>query len=95
MVLNFAEFLREQRLARGVTTVLLAEQLEVSPQYISHLERGRRRPSRAFMARCAALLRVDVEYIRFLAQPIPEMKTMFSRATPISGRIFCIWARMA
>ncbi len=72
MVLNFAEFLREQRLARGVTTVLLAEQLEVSPQYISHLERGRRRPSRAFMARCAALLHVDVEYIRFLAQPIPE-----------------------
>jgi|SaaInl4_135m_RNA_FD_contig_31_1605252_length_2525_multi_12_in_0_out_0_1 transcriptional regulator with XRE-family HTH domain/tetratricopeptide (TPR) repeat protein len=72
MVLNFAEFLREQRLARGVTTVLLAEQLEVSPQYISHLERGRRRPSRAFMARCAGLLRVDVEYIRFLAQPIPE-----------------------
>jgi transcriptional regulator with XRE-family HTH domain len=72
MVLNFAEFLRERRLARGVTTVLLAEQLEVSPQYISHLERGRRRPSKAFMARCAALLGENVEYIRFLAQPIPE-----------------------
>ena len=72
MILNFAEFLREQRLARGVTTVLLAEQLEVSPQYISHLERGRRRPSKAFMARCSALLNVDVDYIRFLAQPIPE-----------------------
>ncbi|MBT3268319.1 helix-turn-helix domain-containing protein [Candidatus Poribacteria bacterium] len=72
MVLNFAEFLRERRLARGITTVLLAEQLEVSPQYISHLERGRRRPSKAFMARCAALLGENVEYIRFLAQPIPE-----------------------
>lgn len=72
MILNFAEFLREQRLARGITTVLLAEQLEVSPQYISHLERGRRRPSKAFMARCSALLNVNVDYIRFLAQPIPE-----------------------
>lgn len=38
---NFGDRLRELREVKGVTLEELAEELDVSPSYVSHLERGK------------------------------------------------------
>lgn len=50
----------------------LAERLEVSPQFISLLESTKRHPSDKLVQRTARLFEEDLNYLRFLAQPIPE-----------------------
>ena len=71
-MLHFGEYLRHHRLAQGLTMQELAERLEVSPQFISLLESTRRHPSDKLVQRTARLFEEDLNYLRFLAQPIPE-----------------------
>ncbi|MDP6801517.1 MAG: helix-turn-helix transcriptional regulator, partial [SAR202 cluster bacterium] len=71
-MLNFSQYLRQGRLANGLTMQQLASRLLVSPQFISLLESGKRFPSDKLVQRCAAEFQEDLNYLRFLAQPIPE-----------------------
>ncbi|GIX06260.1 MAG: hypothetical protein KatS3mg115_0663 [Candidatus Poribacteria bacterium] len=71
-LLTFAEYLRHRRLSHHLTMEELARQLSVSPQFISLLENGKRRPSEKVVRRCAQVFGDDVNYVRFLAQPVPE-----------------------
>jgi transcriptional regulator with XRE-family HTH domain len=68
---TFAEFLRQHRLSRNLTMQELAVEVNVSAQFISLLESGKRRPSDKLVRRCAEFFAQDVHYVRFLAQPIP------------------------
>ncbi|MDA1192800.1 MAG: helix-turn-helix transcriptional regulator [Candidatus Poribacteria bacterium] len=71
-MLNFSEYLRQERLATGLTMQELAGKLLVSPQFISLLENGKRHPSDKLVQRCAKFFGEDLNYLRFLAQPIPD-----------------------
>lgn len=71
-MLHFGEYLRQERLSQGLTMQELAERLEVSPQFISLLESTKRHPSDKLVQRTARLFEEDLNYLRFLAQPIPE-----------------------
>ncbi|MDA1191766.1 MAG: helix-turn-helix transcriptional regulator [Candidatus Poribacteria bacterium] len=72
---DFAEYLRQRRLSRGLTMQQLATALSVSPQFISLLESGHRRPSAPFLNRCASYFQDDPRFLRFLAQPFtPEQR---------------------
>jgi len=71
-MLHFGEYLRQARLSQGLTMQELAERLEVSPQFISLLESTKRHPSDKLVQRAARLFEEDLNYLRFLAQPIPE-----------------------
>jgi len=55
-----------------MTMQMLAAELGISPQFISLLESGSRRPSGKLLRRCAAFFQDDINYLTFLAQPIPE-----------------------
>ena len=71
-MLYFAEYLRQQRLANDLTMQALSSRLGVSPQYVSLLEGGHRHPSDKLVQRCAEEFDGDLNYLRFLAQSIPE-----------------------
>jgi len=71
-MLTFAEFLAKRRAAFGMSMTELAARLMVTPQYISLLESGRCNPSKKLQERCAKFFDEDIEYIRFLSQPMPR-----------------------
>lgn len=50
LVIAFAEILREQREAAGLTQEALAERADTSVRFISFLETGRRQPSLSAIA---------------------------------------------
>ncbi|GIX07407.1 MAG: hypothetical protein KatS3mg115_1810 [Candidatus Poribacteria bacterium] len=81
---TFAEYLRHRRLSRGMTMQVLAQQLNVTPQFVSLLESGRRRPSGEFIERCAELFGDNVDYLRFLAEPIPEEQKRAIYESPLA-----------
>jgi transcriptional regulator with XRE-family HTH domain len=81
---TFAEYLRHQRLSRGLTMQALASHLGISPQFISLLESGNRRPSNKLLRRCAAFFNDDINYLTFLAQPIPEAQRRALYESPIA-----------
>lgn len=55
--------IREFRRKRGITQEKLAELADLSTPYISHLERGTKRPSLAVLTRLAECLGVTVDQI--------------------------------
>lgn len=69
--LEFARWLRERRLAAGFTMQEFAGRLGISSQFISFLEGGHRRPSDKLVRRCAEEFGEDLNYLRFLANPMP------------------------
>lgn len=81
---TFAEYLRHQRLSRGLTMQTLASHLGISPQFISLLESGHRRPSQKLLRRCAEFFNDDVNYLNFLAQPIPEAQRRALYESPVA-----------
>ena len=57
---TFGSYVREKRMARGLSLRGLAAQLEVSPVYMSNIENDRRAaPSQEYLERMALLLQLD------------------------------------
>jgi len=60
---SLGEYLREQRVAAGVSLRQLAEQAGVSNPYLSQIERGLRRPSAEVLQQIAKALRISAEQL--------------------------------
>ena len=57
---TFGSFLREKRMARGLTLRGMAAKLDLSPVYMSNIENARRAaPSQEYLERMALLLQLD------------------------------------
>ena len=57
---TFGSFLREKRMARGLTLRGMAAKLDLSPVYMSNIENDRRAaPSQEYLERMAMLLQLD------------------------------------
>lgn len=57
---TFGSFLREKRIARGLTLRGMAAKLDLSPVYMSNIENDRRAaPSQEYLERMALLLQLD------------------------------------
>ena len=57
---TFGSFLREKRMARGLTLRGMAAKLDLSPVYLSNIENDRRAaPSQEYLERMALLLQLD------------------------------------
>ena len=57
---TFGSFLREKRMARGLTLRGMAAKLDLSPVYMSNIENNRRAaPSQEYLERMAMLLQLD------------------------------------
>ena len=83
MAQSFGKWLHDWRERAGMKQVELARRLEVSPTYISNLERdispsaktGRPQPSRDFVDRLAKALRVPIAEARLAAGYAPPEST--------------------
>jgi transcriptional regulator with XRE-family HTH domain len=61
--MSLGERIRERRQALGITQEELAQVLRVTPQHISAVEKDKRVPSLAFVARLAEELAVSIDYL--------------------------------
>jgi transcriptional regulator with XRE-family HTH domain len=66
--LDFGPTLRARRLSAGLTQERLAELAEITPIYVSELERGRYSPSLAVVERLARALGLRVSELRAAAE---------------------------
>lgn len=69
--MTFASWLAEQRVALGLTQKDLAARLNVSPQYLNDIERGRRNPPYALVEQIAQVLKADPDLLYVLCGRIP------------------------
>ena len=66
MKLNYAHIgkrIREKRTAAKLSQATLAELADTSPQYISHIETGRKKISLGVIANIASVLDTSVDYL--------------------------------
>ena len=57
--------IRKQRKEKGLTLEQLAEQVELSPSYMGHIERGTRVASVETLAKLCKALELDMHYVVF------------------------------
>lgn len=55
--------IREERTRAGMSQETLAESVDSSPQYISHIENARKKPSLEMLVRIANVLDVSVDHL--------------------------------
>ena len=65
MVLRIAAVVKEKRKAKGLTQEELAEEINVSSEYIGQLERGETTPSVPVVARLIDVLGIDANTLFF------------------------------
>jgi transcriptional regulator with XRE-family HTH domain len=69
----FGEWLRQKRVARGYTLRKFAEEVGISPTYLSHVEQGQADPPTAERVQAmAALLNENADEMIALAGRVPE-----------------------
>lgn len=75
---RLGERIKEIRKARGVTQETVAEQIEMSPQYLSRIEGGHQSPSIEMLAKLADTLEVDLWEFFDFGQPetVKELREM-------------------
>lgn len=61
--------IRDRRMEMGLSQEALAEQADLSPPYISHIERKAKKPSLSALIRLAAALGVTLDFILAGSQP--------------------------
>lgn len=61
--------IRDHRVAMGMSQEALAERADLSPPYVSHVERGVKGPSLSALIRLAAALDVTLDYLLAGSQP--------------------------
>ena len=57
--------IREERIRAGLSQTLLADFTDSSPQYISHIENGRKKASLDIVVRISNVLRISVDRLLF------------------------------
>ena len=62
-MVNLGQKIRDFRKERGITLSRLAEQLSISPSYLSAIERGVRKPSIPMLKKISEALNVSVTYL--------------------------------
>lgn len=60
--MNLGEKIRDFRKERGITLTSLAAGLDISPSYLSSIERNMRRPSIQVLKRIGSRLNIPVNY---------------------------------
>lgn len=79
---RFGETIRERREARGITLRAAAALLEVSPAYLSRLEREQESPTQARVGQIAALLELPPDPLFALAQQVAPELSQYVASTP-------------
>ena len=86
----FADALARLRTSRGLNKKTLARMMGFDPSYVSHVEKGRHRPTLEFAARADAVLRTDGELAAAFEHFLAETQTPDSptpRTTRTTARI--------
>ena len=87
---TFGSFLREKRMARGLTLRGTAAKLDLSPVYMSNIENDRRvAPSQEYLERMALLLQLDKperEWMLDLAAKSKQNRVAFSHPPEVGQR---------
>lgn len=65
---NISEVLRLLRIANDLTIKEMATKLEVTPPYISNIERGKKKPSESILNKYSKILNVDMKGITFFIE---------------------------
>lgn len=87
MAKPFGETVREMRQARGIGLRAAAERLEISPAYLSRIERGKERPPKPeVVKRIALLLGGDADVLFKLAQSTDPDLAGFFHEVPAAAR---------
>lgn len=68
--------IRDHRVAMGMSQEALAERADLSPPYVSHVERGVKGPSLSALIRLAAALDVTLDYLLAGSQPADQTAYM-------------------
>lgn len=68
--------IRDRRVAMGLSQEALAERADLSPPYISHIERTAKKPSLTALIRLSAALGVTVDYLLAGSQPADQTAYM-------------------
>ena len=77
--------IRDLRVALGLPQEVLAEQADLSPTYISHIERAEKKPSLSTLIRLAAALGVTVDHLLAGSQPADQTAYMADIQTLLDG----------
>lgn len=94
--MNFMEIghqVRTSRLRRGLTQEQLAERAELSPPYISHIERATKCPSLEALVRLAAALELTLDQLLTGSQSadreayFPEVQALLADCTLTERRV--------
>lgn len=64
--------IRDRRVEMGLSQEMLAERADLSPTYISHIERAEKKPSLSTLIRLTAALDVTVDYLLAGSQPADQ-----------------------
>ena len=75
------EQIRKERKAAGLTQTLLADFTDSSPQYISHIEKGRKKASLDILVRIANVLNISLDRLlgKTINNNLDETSAMISR----------------
>ncbi len=79
MTVDFKEIgrrIKDRRTEIGLSQEALAEQADLSPAYISHIERTTKKPSLSALIRLAASLDVTLDYLLAGSQPADQTAYM-------------------
>lgn len=85
--------IRDRRMEMGLSQEALAEQADLSPPYISHIERTVKKPSLSALIRLAATLDVTVDYLLAGNQPadasayMADVQVLLDGCSPTERRI--------
>lgn len=71
MALTFGAAVANKRKALDLSQKELSAKIEISPQYLNDIERGRRYPSESLIPKFAEVLELDENTLFYLANHIP------------------------
>lgn len=88
MTVDFKEIgrrIKDRRTEIGLSQEALAEQADLSPAYISHIERTAKKPSLTALIRLSAALDVTVDYLLAGNQPADQTAFLDDIQTLLGG----------
>lgn len=83
---NFGDYLRAQRLKADMTQSQLAKKLEVSQNFVTYLEKGRRKPTNDMIRKLSRILSLSTDKLYFLANPDVTAMVEFDKEEGIVKR---------
>jgi transcriptional regulator with XRE-family HTH domain len=86
--------IRQTRQDKGITQVRLSDFLEISPEYVSRVERASTKPSLSTLAKISEILEVDLTYllegttINSASYKLEEFSEILKYMSPSKSRLF-------